>query len=178
MPEEVEYRIRAEQFVTLHTKNQHRVSAFVPMLVTNWQKAEELVQDTFLILWKKIDEFDPATDFFSWAARVAQFEVLNYRRSKQRQSQMMDPATIEALAATAIEMKDENSERREALAKCIQDLVPKDRQILSLRYREGGSINIVSEKFGRTVAHMHRELRKIRERLLRCVRLRITSQCR
>lgn len=177
MPDKVEYQLRAEQFVALHTRNQQRVSAFVHMLVPNWQDAEEIVQDTFLILWKKIEEFDPSTDFFSWAARVAQFEVLNYRRSKQRQSQMMDPATIEALAATAVEMKDDISERREALAKCIQDLVPKDQKILSLRYREGGSISIVSKAFDRTVAHMHRELRKIRERLLRCVRSRMSAQC-
>jgi RNA polymerase sigma-70 factor (ECF subfamily) len=178
MTDESAYHHRAEQFVTLHAKNHHRVSAFVHMLVPNWQDAEEIVQDTFMILWKKIDEFDPATEFFSWAARVAQYEVLNYRSRKQRAMQMMDPSMIEALAATVIEIKDDTSERQEALAKCVQELPTKERQILSLRYREGGSISVVSETFGLTTAHMHRQLRKIRERLLRCVRLRIATQYR
>ena len=75
---------RAEMFLALHLQNHNRLAAFVHTLVPAWQDAEEIIQDTLMVLWRKFDEFDPSTSFFSWAARVAQYEVLNYRR-KNRQ---------------------------------------------------------------------------------------------
>jgi RNA polymerase sigma-70 factor (ECF subfamily) len=169
MSSELSERDRAELFLSLHSKNQHRISAFVHTLVANWQDAEEIVQDTLMILWKKFDDFDPTTDFFRWAARVAQFEVLNYRRRKQRDAAMLDDQVINALAVTAVDVAAEINLRREALVYCLKQLSDRDRQIISLRYRESGTVQTVAETIGRSTSHVHRILRRIRQRLLKCV---------
>ena len=46
--------------------------------------------------------FDPETDFARWAATIARFEVLNYRRSKARDRLVFDEGIVTACeAATA-----------------------------------------------------------------------------
>ena len=168
-------RDRAEQFLELHAKNQHRISAFVHTLVMDWQDAEEIVQDTLTILWRKFDEFDSDTDFFRWAARVAQYEVLNYRRRKKRHAVMLDEQIINALAVTAADASANINRQREALADCLKQLPKRDRLIIGLRYRDGGTVHTVAEAIGRSTSHVHRILRSIRGRLLRCVKVRISQ---
>lgn len=166
---------RAERFLSLHTQNYHRISAFVHTLVADWQDAEEIVQDTLLILWRKFDEFDLETEFFPWAARVAQYEVLNYRRRRQRQAVMLDVETINALAATSLEVMTDVSQQRELLAQCLKLLSERERIIVGLRYRDRGSVNSIADTIGRSTSHVHRLLRRIRERLMRCVRTKLTQ---
>lgn len=168
-------RDRAEAFLAFHAQNHHRLSAFVHLLVPSWQDAEEIVQDTLVVLWQKFEDFDPATSFFSWAARVAQYEVLNYRRSKRRHALVLDSNILEAVAATAMEQLDDLQFHREALEHCIKKLAERDREIVRLRYQEGANIHSTAESVGRTTGHIQRMLRKIRAGLLRCIHLKLSE---
>lgn len=167
---------RTELFLMLHAKNQFRLSAFVHTLVADWQDAEEIVQETFLVLWRKFDEFDPATDFFAWGAKVAQYQVLNYRRRSKRQALLLDESVMEAIGLTAQQTFEQFDERREALSRCVTELPEPDRRLLQLRYSDSGDIHCVAESLGRTVRHVHRVLAKIRGRLARCIEVKLTQR--
>ena len=156
-------------FLALHAQNQHRLAAFVHTLVPNWQDAEELVQDTLVILWRKFDEFDPGSEFFAWAAKVAQFEVLNYRRLKARTTKLLDEETLMALAETAAPASCDIDRRRHALALCVKELSERDQLIVRLRYSRPGTVEAAASALDLTVNHVHRLLRGIRGRLSRCV---------
>jgi RNA polymerase sigma-70 factor (ECF subfamily) len=166
---------RAELFLALHLQNHNRLAAFVHTLVPVWQDAEEIIQDTLMVLWRKFEEFDPSTSFFSWAARVAQYEVLNYRRKNRHRELYFDDEVLGALASTALEQMDDMELQRAALENCIKKLPDKDRELLRLRYREGGSIQIAADALRRTTGHVQRLLRKIRGGLLRCVHARMSE---
>ena len=168
-------RIRAEAFLAFHVQNHNRLSAFVHTLVSSWQDAEEIIQDTLVVLWRKFDEFDPRTSFFAWAARVAQFEVLNYRRKNRHRIMILDEKVLDALATTAIEQLDDMELHRTELEKCIQKLPERDRELLRLRYQEGGDIQKAAEALQRSTGHVQRVLRKIRASLLRCVHMGISG---
>ena len=43
----------AEEFVRLFSKSQHRILGFVHTLVPNLAEAEDILQETSVILWKK-----------------------------------------------------------------------------------------------------------------------------
>lgn len=166
---------RAETFLALHVQNHNRLAAFVHTLVPVWQDAEEIIQDTLMVLWRKFDEFDPGSSFFAWAARVAQYEVLNYRRRKRHKPLVFDDEVLEVLASAALEQMDDLELRRAALENCIRKLPERDRELLQLRYRDGGSVHAAAEALHRTTGHVQRLLRKIRSGLLRCVHLRISE---
>lgn len=166
---------RTEAFLSLHAQNQHRLSAFVHALVPNWQDAEEIVQDTLVVLWRKFDEFDRSTSFFAWAARVAQYEVLNYRRKTPRRCLVLENDVVEAIATAAVEQMDDVDLRREALEQCIKKLPERDREIIQLRYGEGLGIESAAAAVERTAGHVQRLLRKIRHNLLRCIQLKLSE---
>jgi RNA polymerase sigma-70 factor (ECF subfamily) len=164
---------RADSFLRVYSETQHRLSAFVHTLVPNWADAEELLQDIALILWKKFDDFDTSTQFFRWAAKIAQYEVLNYRRKLSRDKLFLDDDVVERLAVTARETSTDILLRSEALSNCLRSLPPRQREIVRLRYRHGGSVAAVAESLNRSRGAIHKSLQKIREQLLRCVRLRM-----
>jgi RNA polymerase sigma-70 factor, ECF subfamily len=168
---------RAERFLRLYIENQHRLSGFVHTLVPNWQDAEELVQESLLILWRKFDDFDLATNFFPWAARVAQYEVLNYRRRQRRASPQLSEAAIQEIAATAVTASTDLELQREALRHCLDLLPDRDRQMVTLRYCDEGTVDAVANALGRSKSLVHKALQRIRSRLLRCVRHRAGQVC-
>jgi RNA polymerase sigma-70 factor (ECF subfamily) len=166
---------RAEMFLALHLQNHNRLAAFVHTLVPVWQDAEEIIQDTLMVLWRKFNEFEPSTSFFAWAARVAQYEVLNYRRKNRHRELYFDDDVLSALASTAFEQMDDMELQRAALENCIKKLPERDRELLKLRYREGGNIQIAADAMRRTTGHVQRLLRQVRGGLLRCVHARMSE---
>ena len=175
-PAEASEQDRAETFVALHVQNHSRLSAFVHTLVpSSWQDAEEIIQDTLVVLWRKFAEFDPGTNFFAWAARVAQIEVLNYRRRNRNHVMLFDEEVLEAVASTALEQMDDMELHREELENCIKKLPERDRELVRLRYREGGDVQSAAEAVHRTTGHVQRMLRKIRAGLLRCIHMRLSE---
>lgn len=168
-------RNRAEAFLALHAHNHARISAYVHTIVPSWQDAEEIIQDTLLVLWRKFDDFDPSTNFFAWAARVAQYEVLNHRRKNKRQVVALDEDVIEAVGATAAKHLEDLDLRRESLEHCINKLPVRDRKLVHLRYQEGGDIQTAANAVHRSTGHVQRLLGKIRSQLLRCIRLQLSE---
>jgi RNA polymerase sigma-70 factor (ECF subfamily) len=169
-------RDRAELFLVLHAQNHSRISAFVHTLVPSWQDAEEIIQDTLVVLWRKFDDFDRSTNFFAWAARIAQYEVLNYRRANRRKLVMVfDEDVLEALAGTAMRQMSDIELEREALEICLQKLAASDREVVRARYQAGGDVHHVAELLQRTTGHAQRVLRSIRSSLIRCVQQRMAE---
>jgi RNA polymerase sigma-70 factor (ECF subfamily) len=59
-----------EEFVRFYTRSEPDIRAFVRSLMPTWTDADEVLQQTALVLWKKFDQFDTtgdAVDFVKWA---------------------------------------------------------------------------------------------------------------
>ena len=48
----------------------------------NHHDAEEVFQNTSVVLWNKFGEFSAGSNFFAWASRVAYFEVLSLMKQR------------------------------------------------------------------------------------------------
>src|SRR5688572_13921046 len=56
-----------EAFAPLFSRNARRIYGFIMTLVFNHQDAEEVFQNTSIVLWNKFAEFRPDSNFFAWA---------------------------------------------------------------------------------------------------------------
>ena len=54
---------RVDAFVQLLAQSQRRIFLFVMSMVPNWNEAEEIIQETNLLLWREFDHFQPGTNF-------------------------------------------------------------------------------------------------------------------
>src|SRR5437867_761160 len=109
----------AAEFAERLCGNQARLYGYIHCLVRNLSDADDLYQQTALILWKKFDEFDPQRSFFAWACGIARGEIANFLRSRGRQRlYFSDDLSLLLVEAQAELSNNELDDRREALSRC------------------------------------------------------------
>lgn len=160
---------RVDRFVQLLATSQRPVFLYALSLVHNPTDAEEILQETNLVLWRKFDQYEPGTDFVRWACRVAYFEVLKYREKRAGSEKLFSNEFIEALAVEADTRIDHADARREALGRCMGKLSERDRRLVTRRYRPGATTRSVAEALGRSVQGTRKALHRIRAALLGCI---------
>ena len=79
-----------EEFARLFSRHARRIYAFIMTLVFSHHDAEEVFQNTSVVLWNKFGEFRPGSNFFAWASRIAYFEVLNLMKQQRRGPMLSD----------------------------------------------------------------------------------------
>ena len=73
---------QTERFLRHFLSHQNRIYATILMLIPNNADAEDLFQETATVLWRKFGEFTEGTNFAAWAASIARYRVLNYRKKQ------------------------------------------------------------------------------------------------
>jgi RNA polymerase sigma-70 factor, ECF subfamily len=165
-----------EEFMSLYTRHQRGLFTYILSLVTNVNDAEELLQQTNLILWRKFGEFHRGSNFGAWASRVAYLEVLKYFELRKNRAQSLDPRLFEAVAEKMLEHEEYFERRTDALNACLEKLRKPDRQLLMLRYAPGASTKSVASKLQRSVSSVYKTTSKIRQMLLDCVFQRLREE--
>ena len=166
---------RHARFLRLYTRHQHSILAYIFTLVANRADAEDLLQETSVVLWEKFDQFEPDTDFVAWACRVAFLKVLNHRRQSARADLLLEDDLLETLAARTLQLAPQLEQRRQALADCISRLAERDRQMILARYEPGGGVQRAAEVSGRSLGATYKALYRIRKALFDCVTLRVAQ---
>ncbi|MHC5160788.1 MAG: sigma factor, partial [Planctomycetota bacterium] len=75
---------KTEEFLSLLMSNQRRINSYVLSLVPNMNDADDIMQETITVLWRKFDEFQVGTNFASWGMKVAFYCVLDFRKKKAK----------------------------------------------------------------------------------------------
>jgi RNA polymerase sigma-70 factor (ECF subfamily) len=166
----------SEEFVQLFTRHQRRLYLFILSQVPSTHAAEEILQETNVVIWSKYRQFDLATNFFAWSAQIATYEVLKHRQRRQRDKLKFSDEFVQAVAEEAAERSDELEQRRQALERCLKKLRPADRELIRRRYQPGESGKDVAEELGRPANSVYQSLGRIRRTLLECINRRLSLE--
>ena len=122
---------------------------------TNEEDAQELAQDTFVKVWKKIKHFDAKKNFNTWLLTIARNTAIDFLRKKKEivfsdlvsddnleQNDFEDSLVDDELIPSEVYEKQETTE---VVEKSIKELPLKYREILILHYLEGFSLSEVAE---------------------------------
>lgn len=162
-------------FVSQVTRCQRNLHAFIVMLVRNPVDADDVLQETNLVLWRKANEYDPARPFLPWAMRIAQFQAMAWLKKQKRSRLVFDENLVEILAAEASKKAEEYDPRRRALADCLRKLSPSHRHLVARRYEPGGCVNDLASEQGTSPKALSEMLRRIRRNLLQCIEKNLAS---
>lgn len=159
------------EFVIQITKCQRQLHAFILSMVWNATEADDVLQETNLVLWEKVAEFDASRPFLPWAMRFAQFQALAWLKRHRRQTErfVFDDDLAKLLADEAAMHEPAFDVRQHALASCLQKLPSEQRRLIARRYEPGGSVNAMAEKAKTTAKAVSDRLRRIRHALLGCI---------
>ena len=161
---------RNELFVELLTLHQRTLYGFIYTLVPNPADAEDLLQQTSLVLWQKFDEFDLDSSFSAWACQIAHFTVLHYLRKKRRSRVVFDDELIARLAETRHDREEVHLSDRAVLAECVEELSEGDRKLIKLCYAAKRNIKAAAAALDRPVASVYMSLVRVRRLLMDCIR--------
>ena len=168
-----QHSISRERFVALTVRYERRVRVFVSTLHPKPSDVDEILQDAWLVAWKKLDTFrysqeQPDEEFVRWLCTIARFEVHKYRRNRAP-SLLLDDEVIDKLATLQFEEADYFEARHEALLGCIENLRTRDKELVRRRYQEDVSARDLADWIGRSVDAVYKSLNRIRLTLLACV---------
>ena len=160
---------QGQQLMRLMTQHQRRIFGYIYTLVPDRHDAEDILQETSVVICEKFAQFRPGTDFAAWACQIAYWEVRRARQKFARSKVIFNQEVVDAVAQTAAELLPEMSARHEALAKCLQKLHPRDRELLLTRYEPGSGVEQAAERSGRSLVAAYKALGRLRKLLLDCV---------
>ena len=160
---------RHKQLMLLMTQHQRRIFSYIYTLVPDRHDAQDLLQETSLVICEKFHEFTPGTDFVAWACQIAWWRVRAARQKFARAKVIFDETVLAAVAQTAVEMSEELDSRQVALERCLQKLPLRDRELVLARYEPGGGAEDAARRSGRSLAAAYKALGRIRKLLLDCV---------
>jgi RNA polymerase sigma-70 factor (ECF subfamily) len=164
-----------------------RVYRLAYQITRNEADAQEVVQDVFLAVFRKIHTFEGRAALGSWLYRVATNTALLKIRSRRTDREISlesqlpsflpdghragDPATLNADWSQSPEAELLSRETRDILSRAIEGLPDQYRTVLVLRDVEGFSNEEVAEMVGETTpavkSRLHRARMVLREELTR-----------
>lgn len=161
---------QTEEFVRLYAEHQHELLKFIFLLVPSYSAAEDILQETSVVLWRKFHEFQPGTDFFRWAAQVARYKVRDFRKQSFRdRHRFWTDDVIQSIAETRLADEDVVIQQRALLAACIRKLTVIDREVLRRCFGTKLTIKEVAQCWNRPVNTLYKALNRIRKALIECV---------
>ncbi len=160
----------SERFVQLFAQYRDDLFGYIFSLVPHWSDAEDIFQQTSIVLWQKFGEFQQETDFRAWACRVAFNKVCNFRRVAGRNRLQFNDALLDQLAQERSAVPDRNAWQRQFLADCMAKLSDEQRILLRRAYTAGDTIKQLALELRRSPQTIYNRLNLIRRSLLECVK--------
>jgi RNA polymerase sigma-70 factor, ECF subfamily len=167
---------RNAAFVELLTHHQRKLYGFIYSLVPNASDADDLLQETNIVLWNKNHEYSLGTNFMTWACRIAFLKVKNFMRAKNRSRLYFNEKLLSELSDMRIDRTEVHTIHSILLINCLGKLSSESRELLKLRYDGIHSIQEVAKQLGRPVGSLYNTLSQIRLKLWECIRYALKEE--
>ena len=156
-----------ERFESLYSQYQREVWALAYARWMDADSALDITQETFLRLWKQLEDREDIQNPRAWLLRVARNLAEDYAKSAFRRNGTQPPELFGGVAATGPQPADK-MERDETFARVrelLDELPDADREILTLRYALEYDAPKIAEMLGLAVTAVHMRLSRARQRL-------------
>lgn len=153
-------------FAALVRRNQRLVFSLALRMLSDRHKAEDLAQEVFLQLHRKLEVIESATHLEFWLRKVTAHRAIDQLRQEPRH-QIVD---LEESAALTGEAGDEDLLLQRRLGELVEQLPPAPRAVILLRYQEDLDPLEIARTLDMPIntvkSHLKRSLAILRSRVL------------
>ncbi|MDF1747096.1 MAG: sigma-70 family RNA polymerase sigma factor [Gimesia sp.] len=171
-------KMESEEHVRLIAQAQRRVYAFIFSLVGHSTDADDILQETNVVLWRKRETYERGTNYFAWAFAIARLQVLAHRSRQACRGMTFDDDLLEEIAKAASTESEQYDRRNIALQGCLQKLTSIQRDLITRRYQPDGAVNSLATDIGKTSKAVSESLRRVREKLRLCIERTLAAEAR
>lgn len=126
---------REDRFRLIYKAHYHRVLGYTLRRTKTSQDAADIVAETFLTAWRKIEEVPGGNEARLWLYAVARRALANHHRGEQRRERLR--ASMEADWPLRDQWASSRGERLHGVAEAFGRLRPEERDLLGLISWEG-----------------------------------------
>jgi RNA polymerase sigma-70 factor (ECF subfamily) len=123
------------RFRKLYADHRGEILAFALRRVADPEDAADVLAETFLVAWRRLDDLPPQSQARFWLIGVARRALANQRRGEDRRSRLVERLRTE-LAVDLARIRVETPDGGEVLA-ALETLHPADQELLRLNAWEG-----------------------------------------
>lgn len=150
---------------------------FLRGLVPHQEAADDIFQELFLTLTAKACDFQLGSNFLAWARTVARLKVFEQYRQLKRSVPLLSAEVLEVLADSAPLADGLLMPRYEALQNCLQQVAPRAREMVALRYADPPlTPRQIAKQLSWTANAVRVALARARKFLLDCVERRLAAR--
>ena len=161
-----------DAFTILVNKYQKSVHALVWRKISDFHIAEEITQDVFLKVYKRLSTLKRPELFPGWLYVIATRACVSWLRKKQLPTKSLDTMSTAELEETCYAQYEANrgeataiEHRRELVKRLLQKLPESERTVVTLYYMSGMKSEEISAFLGVSPNTIRSRLRRARERL-------------
>jgi len=158
------------EIMRLLTSHQGMVYAYILSVHPNRIAAQDILQETNMVLWKKREQFELGTNFKAWAFRFAHFQTLAHlKRVKNKDWIVFTDQLVDTMGQEAAEEFEDFDDRSGALKSCLGKLPAAEQDLIRAHYQSGLSLADLSSRLGRKRGALKQALFRIRRCLRTCI---------
>jgi RNA polymerase sigma-70 factor, ECF subfamily len=136
---------------TLYEEHAPRAMAIAIRVLRDQTEAEDVVQETFLELWRRAAQFDTRKGgAVAWVVTIARSRAIDRMRSSGTAARAVEGASREGLPQPQLVPSDHAERRRDEVrvAAALAELPAEQRQTIELAYFEGLSQSEIASRTG------------------------------
>src|SRR5918994_729009 len=160
----------SDSFVELMTHYQGRLYVYILSLIGDPDAANDVLQETNIVLWKESRQYVAGTNFKAWAFRIGHFQCMAHRQRRLRDRVVFSDEVVARLAIESKELDSSYEQRAARLGHCLEQIQPRSREALRLRYAEGIAVKEMATKMNCTSNAVSQLLFRSRQWLVECVK--------
>ena len=159
----------------LFLQYQPAVRGYILSMIPDFSLAEDVMQETFIVVTKKAASFELGTSFPAWVKTIARFKALEAIRANHPRTEFLSEEVIEALGAERGGFMENTEERLALLNECINELAPQAKRSIILRYRNDHMPPEIAGLMGCTIQSVNVTLSRARAFLRECVTRKLAA---
>ena len=163
-------------FEALVREHADMLTVFLKSALGNTPDVDDLFQETMVVAWQRLDDFDHTRAFGPWLRGIARKLVLAHQRQARR---LCDPVVLDHVDARINQISaragDTWEEKLEVLRTCVESLPEHYRQAVGLRYFQQQAIRQVSEVLDLSTSAVKKRLQRARSLVLDCIEKKLAS---
>jgi len=171
----VERREATGEVERLFLHHSSLLRGFVLGLLPDLHRAEDVLQEVFLTLSRKAQDFRPGTNFLAWARATARLKVMEQYQRDRTSPRPLKAEVVEALVAAADEIDETAASAKRAIGLCLKKVAERPREILELRYDRGLLPAEIASRISWTVEAVHVALARARKFLRECAQRSLSA---
>jgi RNA polymerase sigma-70 factor (ECF subfamily) len=167
-------------FEALVREHAAMLTVYLRSALGNTSDVDDIFQETLIVAWRRLDDFDQTRSFGPWLRGIAKRLVLAHSRKQGLvvcNTVVLDRVDAR-LGQLAARQGDTWQEKLDVLQACVDSLPEHYRAVVSQRYLQQRAVLQVSEALKLSTAAVKKRLQRARSLVLDCMEKKLTpAEC-